>query len=352
MPLIELANDPFMTDAASRSRERGKDPAKASLKTLLQLCYWLADSKPPSTSGWASQRGAARKFKGEMDQTIVDTASQMMLGTFWRKHLSGWPQVVSCLLAVLKLCEDQYHLKAAKEVLDACKKENDKLHEAMHRRAVAGCDATQTLEQTERRDIAAEAKWQTIHDWMQTERPELAATEILKALQSSVDMDVPPSNVSAMLKSLPIPPGYKSSAEQKEQERLQRAKDAEMGDEFDDIGAPTEDPREQVENPSRARSNDSDTADEDPGDPTPSTAGHKRAQEPDPINKDFEDQLEEQTLKYKKLTPLRDSIRSMVAVYGKMLQEQVYPGDDLRTNISCAHRDVMPSDVDGGGLSV
>lgn len=248
MPVVDLVYHPAVVRAYKKRAEgaNSTECLKAYIGDLLKLCAWFADSKPPAASGWSGHRGHARKLKGEMDDALAEQAADMIKGSFWRKQLCGWGQFVSCATAIVKMCEDHTALSFAKQVLVDCTNQNNRMQEAMFRRrekVPEDADAPPvTLDNTERRDISAEAKWMRICEWLEEAEPNLGVRSVLEMLYRHVKNEkTPAATFASMQKQLLMPPGYARTSEKLEAERLQRAKEAEEDDDFD-LGSPDEEP--------------------------------------------------------------------------------------------------------------
>jgi hypothetical protein len=224
------------------------DNDKTHVNGLLKLHFWLADCKPPTAGSWltfVNQLVTA----DDAGESLFKLTKRMVGGDFWRKQLTGWKELVACLLATLYLCKDNRHLCAAERILKAKKEENDRMRYAMWKRDFRKGEHEPLLENIPRKDICDESRWQLIHAWLDEncqhrDRVDGIATsvlggytsplwELLDTLEGCFEYGRAPGNALFQLKLLGIPPGFKSSAEQKEAERLQRAMDAEREDDFD-----------------------------------------------------------------------------------------------------------------------
>ena len=235
MSLLQLLR-PFELDDAFDSRLSSPcahENDKAHVNGVLQLHFWLADCKPPATSSWLTfvNRLKMTSEKGELS-SLAQFTRRMVAGDFWRKQLTSWQEIVACLLAALHLCTDDKHLCAARRVLKEKEAENDRMRYAMWKRDFREGEHEPLLEDMPRRDVCDEARWELIYDWLEAGYTS-SMWMLLDTLNGCVVNESAPGDALAQLKQLGIPPGFKSSAEQKEAERLQRAMDAEKDDDFD-----------------------------------------------------------------------------------------------------------------------
>ena len=196
------------------------------VNALLKLHFWLADSKPPTAGSWLTFT-TQLKTQDDAAESLFDMTRRMVRGDFWRKQLHGWKEIVACILAALYMQKDDIHIRAADRIRMSKKSYNDALRKAMWERDFRKGEHEPHLEDMPRRDVCDESRWQLIHAWLNENCQQVYSM----LLEECIDRG--PHRALALLKQLDIPPGFKSSAEQKEAERLQRAMDAEKDDDFD-----------------------------------------------------------------------------------------------------------------------
>ena len=236
------------SDAVKAALEEfDRRPPKNQLQYgALQFAIWLRDSKPPPTNGWGSQRGNAAKLR-ELHEPIATLAARMITGEWHKsKGLSGWKEYAACLVATCAVTSSARSTLTCMEILQQARDENDDLQKRMYQRDHAewlhlfeshmqGEWPEPTLKRQERRDVAAEAKWSAILDYLGTTQLWNTARDILTTLQLAVDKGEGQGDVIAMLKTVSLPPGHITREEHEEKERLLRAKQLADGDDFDDL---------------------------------------------------------------------------------------------------------------------
>ena len=350
---------------ARRRFQRNKDPEKEQINCVLKLCNWLANSKLPSRSNWTGQRGNARKLKDDdFHGVILSTAEGMMIGTYWRKELSGWREFVACMIALRHMFKHAPLNCMVRDILSACKEEKRKMYDSLLKREVELWSAQKdagpmpTLELIMRRKSLdyGEAKWDSICEYIldasELNGPNKIVLQALAALKICVDTEESPSQVLDVLKFMKTPPGYMSREAIKEAERLQRAKDAEDDDDWFDKSEEEVSAAAPQEKGDYSRSfQDRLLASSTPSPvlevgPPPQTERAKRSREEafpevdDPVGEEESERILRE--KYNKLAGLRQNIMSLIETYGAMLHAIEYAGPRKSRNLGYAYKDVNP----------
>ena len=208
------------------------DFRKQTVNRTTQLLKWLIDASP-SVVGWKTTTSVKL---AELDAAFETTVVKMIDGEFWKRQLVGWKDVAAALLALLALVRDNTLLETTRYIVDRCKAENDQLHKRMHDRELRNergvGETPPALGDIERRDVAAEAKWTTTLRFLEDADLEPMLRSMIKELQLCVTSGDPPRGVLKLLGQLPKPPGFKTLAERREEERLVRAKEVAEDEEF------------------------------------------------------------------------------------------------------------------------
>ena len=328
------------------------------VRGLLKLYFWLADCKLPSAASWTT---FANQLTATDDavESLFELTRRMVLGDFWRRQLTGWKELVACLLAALYLCNHNKHLLAVERIMKGKKKENDDMRRAMWKRDFREGEHEPLLEDMPRKDVCNESHWQLVGAWLETNsqyrypcaqryasgRAQLKQYtsplwELLDSLDSCLEHGSMLHWTLEEFKKLEIPPGFKSSAEHKEAARLQRAMDAEREDEFD-LGDVVDDAAAAA------------------GAPAASESSRKRARKPDKGGETDEDDSDDRCVQmrpvsgdelhrwgnqepWNKLALMRSSIQNLIQVYAEQLQSMNYAGRELAPNLEQAWQDVKP----------
>jgi hypothetical protein len=245
-PEVGTALNLFNSGAFKNAQER----RKAIVRTANRIMGWLRDCKPPAARQWHGERGDKRKLLA-MGDAMRKTAAQMIDGSFWTRSIKGWTKIVAACAALqtlISLAPD-----AAKEAAEADKDDNDKMRARLLAREnqVRVSSGEDPLPDTEaefpRGDYnGCEKKWAAMAAFFEANSIADTMDSTMESLDSALSeegKDGNISNVIAMIASLPVPPGEKSAAELREEERLQRAKD--MEDEDDWLGGPSDAPSAQ-----------------------------------------------------------------------------------------------------------
>ena len=217
LPAVCYARDSVLSERLS------VESRKQTINYALQLLKWLLDANP-SLTGWKSN-GAAKM--AQLDEHFETTVVKMIEGSFWKKQISGWKEVGATMVALFVMVRGGELTEFAAYVVDRCKHENDDLRKRMHERELRFLgdeEEAPSLESVERRDVSAEAKWCKTHAFLKESDLEVKVGKLIKALESAAQSGQPPRAVLEGIKNLPKPPGYRSLAERKEEERLMRAR--------------------------------------------------------------------------------------------------------------------------------
>ena len=218
---------------------------KAIVRTTNRIMGWLRDCKPPAARQWHGERGDKRKLLA-MGDYMRETAAKMIDGSFWTRSIKGWPKIVAACAALQTLI--YLAPQAAKDAAEADKDYNDKMRARLLSREnnVRVSSGEDPLPDTEaefpRKDYnGCEKKWTAMAAFFEGNNIVDTMDSIMESLDSAVNSEGKDGNVSnaiAMIASLPVPPGEKTAAERREEERLQRAKDIE--DEEDWLEGPSD----------------------------------------------------------------------------------------------------------------
>jgi hypothetical protein len=240
-PEVATALKRFGGGAFKDAQER----RKAIVGTSNRIMGWLRDCKPPAARLWHGERGDKRKLLA-MGDSMRETAAKMIDGSFWTRSIKGWPKIVAACAALQTLI--YLAPQAAKDAAEADKDYNDKMRARLLSREndVRVSSGEDPLPDTEaefpRKDYnGCEKKWAAMAAFFEGNNIADTMDSIMESLDSAVGEEGKDGNISnaiAMIASLPVPPGEKSAAEQREEERLQRAKDLE--DEDDWLGGPSD----------------------------------------------------------------------------------------------------------------
>ena len=326
------------------------------VRGLLKLYFWLADCKLPSAASWTTFANQLTTTDDAVE-SLFQLTRRMVLGDFWRKQLTGWKELVACLLAAVYLCKDNKHLCAVERIMQAKKKENDDMRHAMWMRDFRKGERLEPrLEEIPRKDVCNESHWQLVGAWLdensQHRYPynsvmyqQYQYTSPLWEQLDSVEGCLEHGSLNHWtlkgFKELEIPPGFKSSAEHKEAARLQRAMDAEKDDEFDlgdvvdDAAAPAAAPAASESSRKRAREPDEPVPDKDEDD------SDDRCVQMRPVSGDELHRWGNQE-PWNKLALMRSSIQNLIQVYAEQLQSMNYAGRELAPNLEQAWQDVKP----------
>lgn len=338
------------------------------VRGLLKLYFWLADCKLPSAASWTTFANQLTTTDDAVE-SLFELTRRMVLGDFWRRQLTGWKELVACLLAALHLCKDNKHLCAVERIMQAKKKENDDMRRAMWKRDFRKGEHEPLLEDMPRKDVCNESHWQLVGAWLEN-NSQFAWGSPLWELLDSLDSCLEHGSMSHWtleeFKKLEIPPGFKSSAEHKEAARLQRAMDAEREDEFD-LGDVVDDEPVWAEAEAllaRKRKRAA-AAGEDEVDFSAAacSAADRRLAGDDDDEEDEDDAHEDDSddrcvrmrtvsrdelhrwgnqEQWNKLALMRSSIQNLIQVYAEQLQSMNYAGRELAPNLEQAWQDVKP----------
>lgn len=226
-------------DRGSGAFKDAQERRKAIVRTTNRIMGWLRDCKPPAARQWHGERGDKRKLLA-MGDSMRETAAKMIDGSFWTREIKGWPKIVAACAALQTLL--YLAPQAAKDAAEADKDSNDKMRARLlcRENEVRVSSGEDPLPDTEAgfpgRDYnGCEKKWAAMAAFFEGNNILDTMDSIMESLDSAVGGDGEDgkvSNATAMIASLPVPPGEKSAAERREEERLQRAKDLEDEDDW------------------------------------------------------------------------------------------------------------------------
>ena len=226
-------SDDILLAVQDLSRVRNLKEQKVFVERVFGIVIMLQDKMPASC-----------KLDLKDRQTYIDQAVGLIKGSTWWKETRGWGQVFSVLLALRALLEDDTQVDFCEQIVEDATRQNDDLRTKMWNR-----NTSIPLEDVERKDISAEAKWRQAHAYCMDPRS-TGASDTSATLRKTVAVafektctlfkkeNLGPQHVWSKVARIPVPPGRKTASMQRDDLRKQAAKSVLRGEDDDgfDLG--------------------------------------------------------------------------------------------------------------------
>lgn len=221
-------SDDILLAVQDLSRVRNLKEQKVFVERVFGIVIMLQDKMPASC-----------KLDLKDRQAYIDQAVGLINGSTWWKETRGWGQVFSVLLALRALLEDDTQVDFCEQIVEGATRQNDDLRTKMWNR-----NTSIPLEDVERKDISAEAKWRQAHAYCMDPRS-TGASDTSATLRKTVAVafektctlfkkeNLGPQHVWSKVARIPVPPGRKTAAMQRDEERKQAAKSVLRGEDDD-----------------------------------------------------------------------------------------------------------------------